>query len=181
MGKSLIIKGADFSKNGFTYEYETKEVNTLYYKGNGVATLVVNENEWPVEQVDGKVWYNSKHDNTYTLLPNCENSCVLKSYPVGDYTNVKVRTVCANRGDYVILGCVNADNKLIGGFVTTSPSYSGSIVLTPVGHADGYREFEMNIPEGTVNVIATFNDTIEGNYSPFGDNGFKVILSKVKE
>lgn len=181
MGKSLIIKGADFSKNGFNYEYETKEVNTLYYKGTGTATLVINENEWPVAKEYGKAWYNATHDNTYTLLGKCQNSCVFKRYPVGDYTKVKVRTVCANAGDYVILGCVDANEKLLGGFVTTSPNYSGNIVLTPVGFADGYREFEMNIPEGTVDVIASFNDTIEGNYSPFGDSGFKVTLSKVAE
>ena len=159
MGKSLIIKGADFSKNGFKYEYETKEVNTLYYKGTGTASMIVNENEYPVSEANGKCWYNAAHNDTYTLLA-AQNSCAFKRYPVGDYIRVKVRTVCANQGDYVILGCVNADDKLIGGFVTTSPDYSGNIVLTPVGCADGYREFEMNIPEGTVDVIASFNDTI---------------------
>lgn len=181
MGKSLVIKGADFSKNGFTYGYETLDVNTLYYKGTGQATLIQNVNEWPVAEADGKVWYNATHDNTYTLLGSCENSCVFKRYPVGDYTKVKVRTVCANRGDYVILGCVDANDKLLGGFVTTLPEGYKGVILTPVGFADGYREFEMNIPEGTAYIIATFNDTATGNYSPFGENGFKVTLSKVAE
>ena len=80
MGKRLIIKGADFSKNGFKYEFETKDVNTLYYKGTGTSTLVVNENEWPVAREDGRVWYNEAHKDTYHLLSNCENSCVLKRY-----------------------------------------------------------------------------------------------------
>lgn len=181
MGKSLIIKGADFSKNGFTYRYETLDVNTLYYKGTGQASLIQNANEWPVAEADGKVWYNATHDNTYTLLGGFQNSCVFKRYPVGDYTKVKVRTVCANRGDYLILGCVDSNEKLLGGFIAAFPERYKGVILTPVGHADGYREFEMNIPEGTAYIIATFNDTTTGNYSPFGENGFKVTLSKVAE
>lgn len=181
MGKSLIIKGADFSTNGFTYEYESEVVKKLYYKGTGQGSLVEDVNVWPVANADGRIFYNSAHDDNYYMLTSGVNCLVFKKYPVGDYIKVKVRTVCALGGDYVILACLDSNEKLLGGFVTTSPSYSGSIVLTPVGEANGYREFEMDIPEGTTHVIAGFYDTTDGNYSPFGENGFAVTLSKIKE
>lgn len=181
MGKSLIIKGADFSTNGFTYEYDSTVVKKLYYKGTGQGSLVEDVNVWPVADADGKGFYNLAHDNNYTLLLSGANCLAFKKYPVGDYTNVKVRTVAALGGDYVILACLDSNEKLLGGFVTTSPSYSGSIVLTPVGEANGYREFEMDIPEGTTHVIAGFYDTAAGSYNPFSENGFAVTLSKVKE
>jgi len=39
----------------------------------------------------------------------------------------------------------------------------------------------MDIPDGTVNVIAGFYNTDDSNYSPFVENGFAVTLSKLHE
>lgn len=175
MGKSLIIKGADFSKNGFTYKYETLDVNTLYYKGTGQASLVQNTNIWPVSNTDGRSFYEV--GDTYSLVFNSPNCLVFKQYPIGDYTRVKIRTVANLTGNYVILAFLDSDSNILAGFCTTA--LEGKIHLTPVGKEAGYREFEMDVPEGAVSIIGGFYEEQNGLTSPFEENGFKVTLSKV--
>lgn len=175
MGKSLIIKGADFSKNGFTYNYETLDVSTLYYKGTGQASLVQNANVWPVSNTDGRSFYAT--DNTYSLVSNSLNCLVFKPYPIGDYKRVKIRTVANLRGRYVILAFLDSNSNILSGFCTTS--LEGETPLTPVGKEAGYREFEMDVPEGAVSIIGGFYEDENGLTSPFEENGFKVTLSKV--
>ena len=175
MGKSLVIKGADFSKNGFTYGYETLDVNTLYYKGTGQVSLVQNTNEWPVSNTDGRYFY--ANSDTYSLLLNSQNCLVFKQYPIGDYKRVKIRTVANVAGRYVILAFIDSNEKILSGFCTTASD--GETLLTPVGKEAGYREFEMDVPDGAVNIIGGFYEDANGLTSPFGENGFKVTLSKV--
>lgn len=175
MGKSLVIKGADFSKNGFTYNYETLDVNTLYYKGTGQASLVQNTNVWPVSNTDGRSFYAA--GDTYSLIINSPNCLVFKQYPIGDYQRVKIRTVANLAGKYVILAFIDSDYKVLSGFCTTSRE--GETPLTPVGKEAGYREFEMDVPEGAVSIIGGFYEDENGLTSPFEENGFKVTLSKV--
>ena len=175
MGKSLVIKGADFSKDGFTYKYDTLDVSTLYYKGTGQASLVQNENVWTVSNTDGRCFY--EFGDTYNLLLNSPNCLVFKQYPIGDYQRVKIRTVANLAGNYVILAFLDGNSNILAGFCTTA--LSGKIHLTPVGKEAGYREFEMDVPEGAVNIIGGFYEDENGLTSPFEENGFKVTLSKV--
>lgn len=175
MGKSLVIKGADFSKNGFTYNYETLDVSTLYYKGTGQASLVQNANEWPVSNTDGRAFYAI--NNTYSLISDSQNCLVFKQYPIGDYQRVKIRTVANLAGRYVILAFLDSNSNILSGFCTTQGV--GDIPLTPVGKEAGYREFEMDVPEGAVSIIGGFYEDENGLTSPFEENGFKVTLSKV--
>lgn len=175
MGKSLIIKGADFSKNGFTYKYETLDVNTLYYKGTGQASLVQNANVWPVSNTDGRCFYAT--NNTYSMLLDSQNCLVFKKYPIGDYKKVKIRTVANLVGSYVILAFIDSNDNILSGFCTTSTS--NNTPLTPVGKEAGYREFEMDVPNGAVNIIGGFYEDANGFTSPFEENGFKVTLSKI--
>lgn len=177
MGKSLVIKGADFSKNGFTYTYETLDVSTLYYKGTGQASLVQNTNVWPVSNTDGRAFYTV--NNSYALVKDSPNCLVFKQYPIGDYKRVKIRTVANLAGTYVILAFLDSDSNILAGFCTTR--IEGETLLIPVGKEAGYREFEMYVPDGAVNIIGGFYEDANGLTSPFEENGFKVTLSKIVE
>lgn len=175
MGKSLIIKGADFSANGMQYESIDTIVNKLYGKGTGQGSLVeINSSEWPLPEADGRVYYNASHGNDYYLLKNMQYGLVSNKVAVGDNDHVKVRTKCELGGDYVIMACIDSNEVMLGGYVTTSGAVE--TFLTKAGAAIGWREFEMDIPEGTTHVIATY--ICSDGSTPFGNDGFKITLTK---
>lgn len=186
MGKSLIIKGADFSENGMK-ETVIKTTVTKLYDQNGEIT------SWPNADANTRYYYFSTDNPELKTGGNNVQKAITTKIPVEDYTHVKVRI--ANQGmSYVssavageiILAAIDSSDNILGGYCTSvTAEQVGSVPLQPVNKDETQiRIFEMDIPTGAAYVIATWDSASPTSgathFSPLDEtNGFELILSKV--
>lgn len=173
MGKNLIVNGADFSANGFSYTITTQTNNDLYkQKGTQISSA-----DWPLVKADTKYYYASKNDDTLKSGGQFSISAAVSttlSIPAGCY-KVGIKTIMM--GGYasdtvaapVLLGFLGSNGKIIGGYTSAANTTQiGTCPLTPVG--TGVKDLEMNVPSGAVSVVATYE---HNTYNPF--DGYYLI------
>lgn len=180
MGKSLIIKGADFSANGFHYEEVVQDVSTLRIKDNVVLTA---EN------------YSTLSDKANTLMAYENNAgSFIEATNLIAYTatakadcegwekvRVKVRSNIYPQSTIAGVAALlftDANNNVVGGITTmSSGSTSPSGKTSGVGIADTLRTFELAVPEGAKYVYSTYRGT--SSITPFTeDYEFEMKLVK---
>lgn len=174
MGKKLVIKGADFSANGFTYEIVKKEVTALYDKnGNAVAmgdTVASSSSRYFYEKTEtGALSEGSALVGTASTSSGLSGTFVT----VEDYTDAEVTTTNSFGPSGVIAGVavmffLDSTKKILGGF-STGDSIKG---CTNVGTSLSERTLSMKVPAGSVYVVCTVYNN--GGTIPY----FKLTLSK---
>lgn len=186
MGKSLIIKGADFSENGIRETVIETKITKLYDK-NGEIT------RWPNNTADVQYYFFSTDNKILKTGDNNLQKAITGKIPVEGYTHVKVRI--ANQGfthisstvaGEIILAAIDASDNILGGYCTSiTAEQVGNVPLQPVGKDETQtRIFEMDIPTGAAYIVATWDSatTTSGatHFSPLSEtDGFELILSKV--
>lgn len=174
MGKKLIIKGADFSANGFHYEMVKKEITTLY-KFNGMAATI-GEN---ISALDSCYWYEKATTGELTLASSLAGA-VSTSYnldslvEVEDYTDAEVKSVNSIQPQGIVAGCaimffLDENKGIIGGF-STGDSTKGCVNK---GASSDERTFSMKVPASAKYVVCTVR-AYPSNVVP----AFKLTLSK---
>lgn len=176
MGKSLIIKGADFSANGFNLNVIRKTITKLVnYDGIEVTEPTIRS-----ESI-----YFYEHSTTGEMLgaSNLASSASTNRYSytamdlidVEDYTEVEI-TTRVDQGTYqkvgglAVLFFLDSSMNLIGGLSSATQDLPNS-VCERVGISDAYRTFVRNIPFGAKYIVCTCQDKI-------GYNNFKLELRK---
>lgn len=178
MGKKIIVRGADFSQNGFTFTEVKKEYTKLKQYHGEDAT-------YPVSAADS--WYTCAfNDNPGVLSLDHTNfgNAVSLGVDAEDYTHVKVE----GYGDDIsratfsipIIACVDENNNVLGGIIAVDASYSSNDAIylaagwTVIrGSAATYPStFEMDIPVGTAKIYTSMVMTSETQ------GNFKMTLSK---
>lgn len=186
MGKSLIIKGADFSENGMKETVIKTTVTKLYDKSGEITS-------WPNANADTQYYFFSTDNPKLNTGANNILKAITTKIPVEDYTHVKVRT--ANQGlsylnstvaGEIILAAIDSSNNILGGYCTsTAAEQVGSVPLQPVDKDETQtRIFEMDIPTGAAYVVATWDSAANTSgttrFSPLSEtNGFELTLSKI--
>lgn len=174
MGKKLVIKGADFSENGFVYEEVITDASQLYYNNEGVAAALTPEIWASMTSAQG--YYATEDNNGDVLVSYGVVNCALAFADCTGYEKVTVKTVnflspqsaFSNGGAAIILFADSLGNVL-GGLTTmpengTSPSGN----TTGEGVDQGYRSFECAVPEGATKVYSVFKPRYNST-SPFAD------------
>ena len=179
MGKSLIIKGADFSANGFKYQEEVTDASTLYIKNNVVLTAEnyatlsnAAEGMAAYEKTDGDFNENSILAYTATAKADCS---------AFDVVRVKVRNNIFKQSTIqgaALLLFTDVNGNIVGGFTTmpendTSPSG----VTTGAGTSTALRTFEMDVPSGAKYVYSTYQG--DASVTPF-TSGYEFEMKLVK-
>lgn len=177
MGKSLIIKGADFSSNGFKYTKVIKTVTDLYNYQN------VKIEDWSVQMAtpSNGVYYSEKANAVLGKGTALNGTASTLLIDVEDYTHAKVYTKCNipySPSAPSVLGVaimlfVDSNNKIIGGYSTANVNSSNTI-SEGVGAINTMTYFEKEIPTGCRYVVCTFNGT---NASTLFES-FKLELKK---
>lgn len=183
MGKKLVIKGADFSENGFVYEIVKKEITSLYDKEGNLVTQsseYLSANGWYYyeQTVDG-VLKNTGYNNASTIaLCTTQKSGGGDVFvDVEDYTDAEIITRC-NLGPVSIIAGVavlfflDSTYNIIGGF-STGDSLDGCV---NVGASDTLRTFRQKVPAGCKYCVASVFTSSANAATIFDD--FKITLSK---
>jgi hypothetical protein len=174
MGKKLVIKGADFSVNGFTYEVVTKNITTLY-KSDGTVlsqgeTLQSSDTRYFYETTSGEL---KQGGNISKICVSTSSSITSTFVDVEDYTHAEVTTICNINPASIIKGAaimffLDSSMNIIGGF-STGDSLCGCLNK---GASNDLRTLSMDIPTGSKYVVCTYcsaTNTVED---------FKLTLSK---
>jgi hypothetical protein len=176
MGKKLVIKGADFSENGFVFELVKKEITTLYKSDGAVASpngAIIN--------TETRYFYEYATSGALTQGTNLSKACYSTSpdisgtfVDVEDYTDAEVTSICnfgpsGNIAGFAIMFFLDSSKNIIGG-LSTGDSQVGCVNK---GASSELRTFKMSVPAGSKYVVCTFCSNASTNV---GD--FKLTLSK---
>ena len=175
MGKSLVIRSADFSEVGFKLEYVEKVVTQLYNSANEVVTNWAEQTTYAL----GKYYYeNDAHQ--LVKAGNLEGIASTQMVDVEDYQFAQVYTKnwIGTTGS-IVLGIalmvfVDANQQILGGFSTANEGLG--TITKGVGKVNSMTEFSMEIPTGTKYVVCSFTDEDAGNDL----KNFKLTLRKLK-
>lgn len=168
MGKSLIIKGADFSANGFKYGVETKVYNTWYDK-DGIATPVT---ALPLTDKSRGIYYmvDTSSGNNYRIVKSEWGDYLITGFlDVEGYDSLTYKgyvpftNSIANRGICALAFFDRAEsNPNIPIWFAANNDSAGSLT---VGGANGkcayligeggVKELTIDIPQGAKYVVAT--------------------------
>ena len=181
MGKSLIIKGADFSANGFKYQEEVTDASTLYIKNNVVLT---SENYATLSSsTEGLMAYEKTNGDFIGNSSIVAYTATAKADCSGfDVVRVKVRNNVNKQSTIqgvALLLFTDENGEILGGYTTmpendTSPSG----VTTGAGNNTELRTFEMNVPAGAKYVYSTYQGT--ASVTPFTSGSeFEMKLVKM--
>ncbi len=168
MGKSLIIKGADFSANGFKYSEVITDVSTLYIKNDEVLTA----DNWPTLSSSANSKFAAESTSGTLLLGT---GIAYNAYAKADCSNadkVVVKTRAAAPPQYTFYGFAiilftDEQGNIVGGY-TNAPigSTSPSGKTTPLGIDATIKEYEANVPTGAKYVYSTFSGNLYGSSGP---------------
>lgn len=175
MGKALIIKGADFSANGFHYQTVRREITTLYdYTGNVKTTVA----DLPVSQA---VYFYEDSSTHALAVGGSLGGAVSTSNGLGNRTYVEVedykKAIVTSRvsvggsgviGGLAVLFFLDENLNIVGGL-----SSGNSNTCRNVGLSNELRTFEVDIPATAKYAVATMmgNETIDLS-------NFKLVLEK---
>jgi hypothetical protein len=159
MGKSLIIKGADFSENGFKYEEVKTTISDLYnYQG-------VKITDWAVQMASGSngVYYYEKEGALLGKGTGLANIASTLLIDVEDYEIANVYNMCEIGPYGIVLGVaimlfLDSTQKVIGGFSTANIGAT-NVVSEGVGQVNTLTSFSKNIPVGTKYAVCSFRGT----------------------
>ena len=172
MGKKLVIKGADFSENGFVYELVKREITTLY-NTNG-ATVATGDS---VQAADSVYYYehtNGSLQKGSGFAGACSTAYNTTYIDVEDYTDAEIITTC-NIEPYqgisggAVMFFLDANKAIIGGLSTGASSHG----CVNVGYSNTEITRSMKIPEGARYVVCTAVNTSTKKVP-----NFKLTLSK---
>lgn len=175
MGKSLVIKGADFSDCCLNI---VKTTVLLDSSGSELDSWPTKSSETP-----GGCYY-TVHTNDNKIYRNSGYGGGATNKIVNDgYNYVAIKTICAtgyinqNIAGMVILGFLDADEKILGGFVTASTveQIGNTSMLTPIGVVTEHEEFVMEVPRNTKYIVTTYNSMSD---SPFANDNYYLKLIK---
>lgn len=174
MGKKLIIKGADFSENGFHYTVEEIDKSELYYKDNTQVTLQNWSSAASVSSSGNYLTHRNDSDDVYcsTYKYCClaggydatNNKAVKIALPanaekvsVSTINNLSPTMVGGHLTSGVLMAFLDSNEKIVGGFSSaTNQRDVGTAKLTAVGIT--FQSLEMNVPEGATHVVACYKD-----------------------
>lgn len=158
MGKSLIIKGADFSANGFKYSEIVTDASTLYINNDEVLTAenwstlgTATNSQFVAETTSGDFMkYAGIKYNAYAKADCSDAAKVI----------VKTRAASPVQGIYygfAIILFTDAQDNIVGGY-TNAPieSTSPSGKTTPLGLDTTVKEYQADVPAGAKYVYSTF-------------------------
>lgn len=174
MGKKLIIKGADFSANGFHYETVKKEITALY-KYDGTLAQVGDDvpgtdGLYVYENTSGEIKYGSSLAGAVSTKSGYDGDNI----EVEDYTDAEVKSVNTIAPQGVIAGSaimffLDENGGIIGG-LSTGDSLKGCVNK---GTSQEERTFSMKVPASAKYVVCTVR-AYQGGVVP----AFKLTLSK---
>lgn len=160
MGKKLVIKGADFSANGFHFEIVKKEVTKLVKKDGSE----VSQGD-TIDKADSVYYYEQANKGYLAAGSNFGGAVSTSSsfaaggavdIDVEDYTDAEVTSTLVIPGQSSIAGVaimffLDSSKNIIGGF-STGDSVKG---CQNVGASDTERTFSMKIPARSKYVVCT--------------------------
>lgn len=157
MGKSLIIKDADFSNNGFRYQEVTKTITDLYNKSGSKVT------DWSVQMslISQTIYYSEKAGAVLGVGSNYSNAASTLLIDVEDYQSATVHTKCGVAAGPTVLGCavmlfLDANQNVIGGY-STAPVGATNVISQGVGTVSVLTDFTKEIPSNCKYVVCTFH------------------------
>lgn len=181
MGKSLIIKGADFSANAIErISVVTKEYNKLFQVNNADTSTLYNAGEVEyanLPTLDYKKGVYLKVDISSTsgevVGANYGKSAVTEFIDVEDYTSVSITGSCgaSGSGAILLLAFYNSSKKLIHALGCSTNLINGNITKI-IGETFTGTLNDVTIPEGTKYI----RSCQQGNV-PLA-NEFKITLKK---
>lgn len=171
MGKSLIIKGADFSANGFRYTEVVTDASTLYINNDAVAT----QENWSTLDTasNSKAAYESS-SGSFQFIAGYKYTAYAKA-DCSDAQKVTVKTRAAAPPQSTIYGVAiilftDAGGNIVGGLTNADvDSTSPSGKTTPVGTSTDFKEYEASVPANAKYVYSVFcgGNMGSGTVSPF--------------
>lgn len=177
MSKKLVIKGADFSANGFSLRSETEQTTDLflddgaqYVYGSAIAS---GSGVYFYERNNAVVKGN--YANYATNPHRVSDQSIID---VEDYTKVtyqgRLSLYSAPNNIYLLyIGFLDSSRNLIGG-VCNAPIGAEGFTSECIGPSSSVIEFTRDIPSGCKYIIASCQ---VGNTSVEGES-FKLTLSK---
>lgn len=177
--KKLVIKGADFSANGFSLTVVTKEITSLY---TSLGEYVYGNN---VELPNGQYIWEDFANNGINFAQRFAGSAINPVWgssadyiDVEDYTRVTIKSAIASlkvgsNGYGIILGFLDSNKQLLGG-LCCAPEGTTGLICECVGYSLSVREFTREIPIGCRYICATAyvnSSSVEGE-------SFKITLAK---
>lgn len=172
MGKSLIIKGADFSENGMRVTEVTLDKSALY---SFSGTLITDENFNTLPNAEHWFYYNRYDINKIASANNNNNRFYCNNFNVEDYTHLEVYMntvsglVIPNTGCVFGIAFTNSSGNVIEAYIDSASEQTGEIykkVSSPFNTT-------IIIPEGATKVYIMDNINNSSAYS-----SHKVILKK---
>lgn len=169
MGKSLIIKGADFSANGFRYSEVVTDASTLY---GANETVITSENWADLATSSNGQFACEETDGTFALSYGVKYNAYAKAdCSQADKVVVKTRAASPPQSIYygfAIILFTDAQDNIVGGYTnapTESTSPSGK--TTPLGLDTTFKEYEANVPAGAKYVYSVWGGNGSTPVSPF--------------
>lgn len=184
MGKKLVIKGANFSENGFVYQEVITDASQLYYNNSGVAAELTAEIWASLTSSQG--YYASELNTGKVQVSYGVGACALAVADCEGYEKVTVKTICNlppqstwSNGGAALLMFVDASGDVVGGITTMAQSgTSPSGKTTGAGYSTSYRSFELAVPDNATKVYSVFKPS-DVSTSPWAD-GTKFEMKLIK-
>ena len=177
MGKSLVIKNADFSANGFTYTEQsvTYGLSSLMDKTGAaiedVTTIAIANGNWWYEQqtsagsgvfrLMSATNLNGLASTSYATSQGGDDPTPVSAIEVGDYEFAEVTTKLdiSTQGSGIVTGLaimffLDADKLLIGGLSTGNNTISGT-KCEQVGAVANVTTFKRAIPSGCKYILCS--------------------------
>lgn len=158
MGKNLIIKGADFSANGFLYHEVVTDASTLYMAGDIVVTA---GNFADTATATNSMLVGELTDGTLSIGGGSKYGVSAKADCSG-YEKVSVKTIPnftpqASYYGFAVLLFTDESGNIVGGLTNAAAgSTSPSGKTEGVGQSGTLTSFECAVPSGAKYVYSTF-------------------------
>lgn len=186
MGKKLIIKGADFSENGFIARDEVTDASTLYIRIDGVDTVLTPE-LW-ASSASSSSTGKSPYETTsggFNIGNGLFNYSACAMADCAGYDSVEVKTTVRAGGQSTISGVgvilfTDDSNNIKGGITTRGANTeSPSGKTTGIAHMTSIEVMKLDVPDGATKVYSTWKVFSSNLISPFdATNGFYMKLHK---
>lgn len=168
MGKSLIIKGADFSQNGFHYEEQVIDASTLYMQGDVVVT---SQNWSDLATASNSLLTGENLQGGFLQGYGSKYCCTAKGDCTDAYkVTVKTLNSLPAQGQfngYAIILFTDNDGNIKGGLTTAASSPTPSGKTTAEGVVSSFSEFECAVPDGAKKVYSMWWGGVNGANTPF--------------
>lgn len=168
MGKKLVIKGADFSANGFALVEQVTDASTLYYYAfdvDGHPDLPLTAEVWANFENGNSIYSYEKTDGTFKTSRSVTSKIVRAVASCVGYDKVRVKTMGGLSPQSTVAGTVvllftDDEDNIKGGYTTMAANGTSPSGKTEgVGVPSSLTQYEMNVPAGATKVYSCYRNT----------------------